>query len=208
MTPEERQRVNELFDRLAGLEAAPRDAEADQAIAEGLKRAPHAIYALVQTVLVQDEALRRADARIRELTCTQAPAPAQGGFLDTMRALLGGGARGSVPSIRPGSAGGDPAYPGVAPGTGGSFLGTAAATAAGVVGGALLLNTIGSMFGHHAGAFAAAPWASEPGVSGGQEADAFGAHEADEDADSPATDADFIDDVDGGDFGDDGGIDV
>src|SRR5579875_3672566 len=130
MTPEERQRVNELFDRLAGLETAPRDAEAEQVIAEGLKRAPNAVYALVQTVLVQDEALRRADARIRELTGTQAPAPTQGGFLDNMRALLGGGQRGSVPSVRPGAAGGDPAYVGAAPASGGSFLGTAAAPAA------------------------------------------------------------------------------
>ena len=68
MTPQERQRVNELFDRLARLETAPRDPDAERAIAEGLARAPHAIYPLVQTVLVQDEALKRADARIRELS--------------------------------------------------------------------------------------------------------------------------------------------
>jgi hypothetical protein len=67
MTPQERQLVAELFDRLASLEGAPRDPEAERAIAEGLRTAPHAIYPLVQTVLVQDEALRRADARIREL---------------------------------------------------------------------------------------------------------------------------------------------
>jgi hypothetical protein len=36
-------------------------------------------------------------------------------------------------------------------GTGGSFLGTAASTAAGVIGGGLLLNSIRSMFGDHAG---------------------------------------------------------
>ena len=68
MTPQERQLVDELFDRLAQLENAPRDADAERAIAEGLARAPHAIYPLVQTVLVQDEALKRADARIRELS--------------------------------------------------------------------------------------------------------------------------------------------
>jgi hypothetical protein len=207
MTPEERQWVNELFDRLAGLETAPRDAEAEQVIAEGLKRAPNAVYALVQTVLVQDEALRRADARIRELTGTQAPAPTQGGFLDNMRALLGGGQRGSVPSVRPGAAGGDPAYVGAAPASGGSFLGTAAASAAGVIGGALLLNTISSMFGHHASAYAA-PSSASPGAGGGQGENAFNALDADEGVDSPAEDADFIDDADGSDFGDDGSIDV
>ena len=56
MTPQERQLVAELFDRLATLENSPRDPDADRAIAEGLARAPHAVYALVQTALVQDEA--------------------------------------------------------------------------------------------------------------------------------------------------------
>jgi len=36
-------------------------------------------------------------------------------------------------------------------GSGGSFLGTAASTAAGVIGGALLMDGIRSMFGHHGG---------------------------------------------------------
>ena len=67
MTPQERQMLDELFDRLASLENAPRDPEAVGAINEGLQRAPNALYPLVQTVLVQDEALKRADARIREL---------------------------------------------------------------------------------------------------------------------------------------------
>jgi hypothetical protein len=178
MTPQERQLVDELFDRLAQLENAPRDAEAERAISDGLARAPHAIYALVQTVLVQDEALRRADARIRELTGEDSAATMTGGFLDSMRQVLTGRAGGtSVPSVRPGtSAGPDPrwntggtlAQPApaqTAPSLGGSFLGTAAASAAGVIGGALLLNSISSMFGNHGSrAFAAdrspsgSPW--------------------------------------------------
>lgn len=159
MTPQERQLVDELFDRLARLETAPRDAEAERAITEGLARAPHALYPLVQTVLVQDEALKRADARIRELTGEDAPA--QGGFLDSMRAAFIGRTAGtSVPTVRPGATGGgDPRFASAAaPAQGGSFLGTAAASAAGVIGGAVLLNTIGSMFGGHGGsAFAATP---------------------------------------------------
>ena len=172
MTPQERQLVDELFERLAKLENAPRDAGAERAISDGLARAPHAIYALVQTVLVQDEALKRADARIRELT-GEDPATT-GGFLDSMRQVLTGHAGGtSVPSVRPGtSAGPDPrwytggalAQPGSvqpAPSSGGSFLGTAAASAAGVIGGALLLNSISSMFGNHGSrAFAADPSSS------------------------------------------------
>src|SRR5215831_16528591 len=100
MTPEERQHVDELFDRLGQLENGPRDAPAERAIAEGLKRAPHAVYALVETVLVQDEALRRADTRIRELRGERPPR--QTSFLDSMRSALGGAPRNpSVPSVRP-----------------------------------------------------------------------------------------------------------
>ena len=186
MTPQERQLVAELFDRLASLEPEPRDPDAERVIAEGFRRAPHAGYALVQTVLVQDEALKRANARIEELQerCGE-DAPRQGGgFLDNMRdALLGrDDRRGSVPSVRPGGmgssgvwgpgpaagAGGPPmggqpmggqpgqpmgASPMGAPGVGGggSFLGTAAASAAGVIGGAMMLNGIRSMFGHSGG---------------------------------------------------------
>ena len=169
MTPQERQLVDELFDRLVRLENAPRDAEAQRAISEGLARAPHAIYPLVQTVLVQDEALKRADARIRELTGEDPAATPPGGFLDSMRQVLTGHAGGtSVPSVRPGtSAGPDPRWNNAstfaqpAPSSGGSFLGTAAASAAGVIGGALLLNSISSMFGNHGSrAFAADPSAS------------------------------------------------
>ncbi len=74
MTPEERELVIELFDRLATLEDAQRDAEAERLIRDGLRQAPNALYALVQTVLVQDEALKRADARIRELEGSPEPA--------------------------------------------------------------------------------------------------------------------------------------
>ena len=68
MTPQERKLIDELFDRLESLENAPRDPGAVAAINEGLQRAPNALYPLVQTALVQDEALKRADARIRQLS--------------------------------------------------------------------------------------------------------------------------------------------
>ena len=172
MTPQERQLVENLFDRLARLENAARDADAERTIEDGLRRAPNAIYPLVQTVLVQDEALKRADARIRELTGEDAAAPASGGFLDTMReALTGRSAATSVPSVHPAATTGpDPRWnnggaiaPAAAPAAaapGGSFLGTAAASAAGVIGGALLLNSISSMFGHHGGSAFGAPLSS------------------------------------------------
>ena len=91
MTPQERQLVDDLFDRLAKVENAPRDSDAAAAIGQGLRKAPSAIYALVQTTLLQDEALKRAHDRITQLegSGTAEPAPA-GGFLDTMRDTLFG----------------------------------------------------------------------------------------------------------------------
>jgi hypothetical protein len=59
VTPQESELVDELFNRLVQLEIAQRDPEAERLIAEGLRRAPHAVYALVQTVLLQDEGLKR-----------------------------------------------------------------------------------------------------------------------------------------------------
>jgi hypothetical protein len=106
MTPQERQLIDDLFDRLAKVENAPRDPDAVAAMQEGLRKAPGAVYALVQTVLLQDEALRRANAHIQELE-QQAHAPEQsqsgGGFLDSMRdAVFGGGqSHGSVPNVPP-----------------------------------------------------------------------------------------------------------
>lgn len=104
MTPQERQLVDDLFDRLAKLETSPREPDAETAMMQGLRRAPNAVYALVQTVLVQDEALKRANARIQELEGAEQAAPSSGGFLDSMRdAILGPGQnRGSVPTVRPG----------------------------------------------------------------------------------------------------------
>jgi hypothetical protein len=180
MTPQERELVSELFDRLATLENAPRDADAERAIIEGLRRAPNAAYALVQTTLVQDEALKRANDRIHALEAQlgEGVTPQQGGFLDSMREALVGRRepqRGSVPSVHPqpaNQASSSQVAPdqaknqeaAFAPGmawrqapAGGSFLGTAAAAAAGVIGGSLLLDGIRSMMGPHHGAFLADP---------------------------------------------------
>lgn len=108
MTPQERQLIDDLFDRLAKLESAKRDPEAMSAIMQGLRTAPNAVYALVQTALVQDEALKRADMRIQELEAAagqQGQQTQPGGFLDSMRDAIfgqspGQGAHGSVPNVR------------------------------------------------------------------------------------------------------------
>lgn len=104
MTPQERQLIDDLFDRLAKLETSPRDPDAQGVIADGLRRAPNAVYALVQTVLVQDEALKQAEAHIKQLEEGNQPQQQSGGFLDSMRDSLRGpsSSRGSVPNVRPG----------------------------------------------------------------------------------------------------------
>jgi uncharacterized protein len=179
MTPQERQLVDDLFDRLSGVEGAPRDPDATAAIAQGLRKAPNAVYALVQTVLVQDEALKRANSRIQELEAAGSEPHQSAGFLDSMRETIFGQSqpRGSVPNVRPPEIGSRPVWnsgqvtgqamqqapspghyaqapygqPYGAPqaplGGGGSFLGTAAAAAAGMIGGSLLLGSIRSMMG-------------------------------------------------------------
>ena len=192
MTPQERQLIGELFQRLASLENAPRDPDADAMIREGLRRAPNAAYSLVQTVLLQDEALKAANAHIQDYEqATGAPRQSNEpprGFLDQMRDGLFGREepRGSVPRVAQGGApmGAPPGYrtdpwdrqqsyqqpgyqqggyPPGAPqggypqggypqgGGGGSFLGTAAAAAAGLIGGSLLMGGIRSALGGHAG---------------------------------------------------------
>ena len=164
MTPQEQDLVNELFDRLAKLEGHPRDPSAERLIADGLRRAPHAVYALVQTTLVQEGALKRANARIEELQAqTAGESHPHGGFLDSVRDEILGKRDPRAPyhrcahkhnlhlqRLRPILR---VPVPGMGPafGSGGSFLGTAASTAAGVIGGGLLLNSIRSMFGDHAG---------------------------------------------------------
>lgn len=177
MNPQERQMVDDLFDRLAKLEISKRDPDAESAIMAGLRRAPNAVYALVQTVLVQDEALRRANDHIEQME-GRAPAPSQSGsFLDSMRGAFGlepSSSRGSVPSVpastsrpvwnsgqvlgnNPAPNGGyaDPrsGYGGAPSsgmvGGGASFLGTAAA--AGMIGGSLLMNSIRGLGGGFGG---------------------------------------------------------
>src|SRR5579863_7767592 len=116
MTPQERQLVDDLFDRLSKMESAPRDPDANTAISQGLRVAPNAIYPLVQTVLVQDEALRRANDRIQQLE-DQLDGPQQrqgqsGGFLDSMRGAIFGQGQGggSVPNVRPPDLGSRPVW--------------------------------------------------------------------------------------------------
>jgi uncharacterized protein len=173
MTPQEQQLVADLFDRLATLEGQRRDPDAGRVIHEGLGRAPNAVYALVQTVLVQDEALELANARIEELErAGQQPAQARtGGFLDSMRAVLTGrDQRGLVPSVPAGGQGSSGVWgarPQVAPAAPPQMGGQPGGQFGGPPGGGPMAGMGGGMMGGGGGSFLGTAAASVAGVVGG-----------------------------------------
>lgn len=67
MTPDERQLITGLFDRMRGFSLADKDGEAEALINSQVTSLRDAPYMLVQSVLVQEHALQQADARIKEL---------------------------------------------------------------------------------------------------------------------------------------------
>ena len=168
MTPEERQLLSQLFDRMRAVGSAPRDREAEDFIAQAVREQPYAAYLMAQTVIVQEEALKQAGARIEALEAElKAKEAGSGSFLGGLgRSVFG---TGSVPSVSQ-----RPSQPVAAPRSGpwgqslgasqpmtppqstnplfgqqgqrGSFLQTAMATAAGVAGGALLAHGLQSLF--------------------------------------------------------------
>ena len=64
MTPEERQMLGGLFQRVNSAAATQRDPEAESFINDAVRAAPHSPYVLAQTVLVQQQALEAAANRI------------------------------------------------------------------------------------------------------------------------------------------------
>jgi hypothetical protein len=192
MTPEERELVANLFNRLAALEREPRDPEAERVIREGLAKAPNAVYSLVQAVLM-------AEARLKDLADERRPAGEQRGLFGSWFGR-GGGQPSSVPQVPrsdapmgvppgfrtreeqpsapPPGYGGAPGFPpGAGAGAGGSFLGTAAAAVIGALGGTLLGRMLGGSPAEAAsrpagfgGGEPRMPW-SEPGGSGADKSD-------------------------------------
>jgi len=180
MTPQERQMLADLFERVKAAGSAPRDAEAERFIGDAVKETPFSPYVLSQTVLVQQQALEAAAHRIAELeSAARQGAPEEhGSFLGNLgKSLFGAGPAprpaaptsgpgyGPPPSAQPGPGSGyaappppPPGYgppprgPWGAPSGGGGFLQNAASTAAGVAGGVALGSLIGNLFGGHSGA--------------------------------------------------------
>lgn len=93
MTPQERDVIAGIFERLKGAANQQRDPEAERFIAELVQKQPYATYALAQAVFVQEQALTNAQQTIEQLQFQLQEAqarPQQGGFLS---GLFGGGQR-------------------------------------------------------------------------------------------------------------------
>jgi hypothetical protein len=181
MTPDERQMLAGLFERVRSAANGPKDSEAEAFINDALRSTPSAGYVLSQTVLVQQQALEAAAKRISELDAQVKGGAGheEGSFLGNLgRSIFGGGQppapapsrpydprayerdpgppQGYAPQPRPGYA---PPPPQAgpwgggqpAPAAGGGFLQGALQTATGVAGGVLLGNAIGGLFGGHGG---------------------------------------------------------
>jgi hypothetical protein len=195
MTPQERQLLADLFERVRTNAAGPRDPEAEGFIGDAVRALPHAPYVLAQTTLVQQQALEAAAQRIAELearVAQSAPAPAETSFLGNLgKSLFGGGPAASAPPPprpsydasgyqrgaapdpsagyrQPAYAPPPPAGPWgapAAPSAGGGFLSNAMTTAAGVAGGIAVADLFQNLIGGRGGLFGGH---SVGGFSGGE----------------------------------------
>jgi len=117
MSPEERQLLTQLFDRVRQASSTPRDREAESLIEGELRSQPYATYYLAQAVIIQDKGLEAATAKIRDLedqiahlqdelsraqSQAQAQPPAQqqgsGGFLGGLGSIFGNGNSAPAPA--------------------------------------------------------------------------------------------------------------
>ncbi|MEZ5818176.1 MAG: DUF2076 domain-containing protein [Hyphomicrobiaceae bacterium] len=122
MTPEERQLISGLFDRMRSNGPVEKDRDAESLINQAVRQTPDSAYLLVQSVLAQEHYLQQASGRIEELEARMrdledelarqqqsqaAPQRSGGSFLG---GLFGGGQAASQPAPR--TAGSAPAFGG------------------------------------------------------------------------------------------------
>jgi len=175
MDRNDQQAIGYLFEKLGNVERQsppPRDADAEAFIRDQIGRQPGAPYYMAQTIVVQEQALEAAQARIEELEARSSSRQSSGGLFGGM---FGGGqpARsGSVPRVGRSAASKQPFPQGQPLRGGGGFLAGAAQTAMGVAGGVLLANAIGGMFG--ADEAEAAETAAGADDAGGDDGSDFG----------------------------------
>ncbi|GGU78161.1 DUF2076 family protein [Lentzea flava] len=145
MDHQDRELILGLANRLRQAPAVPQDPQAAELIAQQIASQPNSVYLLVQAVLVQEDALRQAQAKIAAMgSAGQNPAFTQPGFTPAPNPAFS-----SVPGygqqpqggFRSGMFGQQQQQQG-----GGGFLKTAAAAAAGVAGGALLVAGAQELF--------------------------------------------------------------
>jgi uncharacterized protein len=158
MSPQERALLQEFLQRLIQIRGIEKDPRADALIAQAVSQQPDAAYLLVQRALLLEQALDAAKAEIAQLN-HQLRGGSERGFLSgTDRwGRREQPAQPAAPSVsgRPISA--EPAgtlpAPAAPPARSpfGGFLGQAAATAAGVAGGAFLFQGLESLLGRHDG---------------------------------------------------------
>ena len=67
MTPDERDMLMGLFDRMRAHGAIDKDSQAETLIFQEVRKIPDSAYMLVQSVLVQEQALEGAQAQIEQL---------------------------------------------------------------------------------------------------------------------------------------------
>jgi hypothetical protein len=207
MTPEERQLIAGLFERMRGFGAPEKDRDAEALIYQQIRALPDAAYMLVQSVLVQEQALQNAQGRIQELEARlealegAEPPRKSGGFLSGYWGQRSEPKPASVPQVgarapsapdsrqpwaQPSGPSAGPYSGAPAPSGGGGFMRSAISTAAGVAGGMLLADSLRGMLGGHGGS----PFGSVLGPAAGQSAGLGGMSQAERDAaDDAAQDA-------------------
>jgi hypothetical protein len=158
MDKSDQQAIDELFRRLADLErqSGPRDREAEALISDRIGRQPGAPYYMAQTIVVQQQALRAAQAQIDDFQRhIKAHTISSEGRLSSFSES------GSQPTRTEGSLLPRVSAPNAVPPPQlgrGSFLASAAQTAVAVAGGVLLGNFISGMLaGNEANAAEAEP---------------------------------------------------
>ena len=99
MTPDERNMIMGLFDRMRSYGSVQKDGEAEDVINTQVRQIPDSAYMLVQSVLVQEHALKVAndrvqqmEARIRDLETNGAKSTGQSSGGSFLGGLFGGGA--------------------------------------------------------------------------------------------------------------------
>jgi len=149
MNLQEQRLIEDLFSRLTSVSGEAKDADAARLIRDLVSRFPDAPYYLTQSVLVQQQALDQANARIKELEASSAESRVDERRSST--SFLGGASvpqagRRAEPSPEAGRPSDGPwAQP--QPARSGSFLSSALSTATGVAGGMFIAESIRSLFG-------------------------------------------------------------